>query len=52
MLAINTGFRASEIRGLRWQQVDLLGQALTMGKSKTAAGTGVLCRLMPALLPY
>lgn len=40
MLALNTGLRASEIRGLRWEQVDLLGQALTVGKSKTVAGTG------------
>ena len=44
MLALNTGLRASEIRGLRWNQVDLLGHTLTVGKSKTAAGTG---RLIP-----
>jgi integrase len=40
MLALNTGMRASEIRGLEWAQVDLLARALTVGKSKTAAGTG------------
>lgn len=40
LLAINTGLRAGEIRGLRWQQVDFLGHTLTVGKSKTAAGTG------------
>ena len=40
MLALNTGMRASEIRGLTWTQVDFLGSALTVGKSKTQAGTG------------
>jgi len=40
MLAINTGMRASEIRGLKWEQVDFLANSLTVGKSKTAAGTG------------
>ena len=44
MLAINTGMRASEIRGLKWAQVDFLANSLTVGKSKTAAGTG---RLIP-----
>jgi len=44
MLAINTGLRVSEIRGLGWNQVDLLGHTLTVGNSKTAAGTG---RLIP-----
>lgn len=43
MLALNTGMRASEIRGLRWEQVDLLAHTLTVGQS-TAAGTG---RLIP-----
>lgn len=46
MLEFNTGLRASEIRGLCWEQVDLLGQALTMGKSKTAEGTG---RVVPLI---
>jgi len=44
MLAINTGMRASEIRGLTWVQVDFLASALTVGKSKTDAGTG---RIIP-----
>jgi len=44
MLAINTGMRASEIRGLTWQQVDFFGKSITVGKSKTAAGTG---RIIP-----
>jgi integrase len=44
MLAINTGMRANEIRGLTWAQVDFFANALTVGKSKTAAGTG---RMIP-----
>jgi integrase len=47
MLALNTGMRASEIRGLAWGQVDFLGKALTVGKSKTAAGTGRIIPLNP-----
>jgi len=47
MLAINTGMRASEIRGLTWAQVDFLSSILTVGKSKTAAGTGRLIPLNP-----
>jgi integrase len=44
LLALNTGMRASEIRGLTWEQVDFLAKYLTVGKSKTAAGTG---RIIP-----
>ena len=47
MLAINSGMRASEIRGLTWGQVDFLANTLTVGKSKTAAGTGRLIPLNP-----
>jgi integrase len=47
MVAINTGMRASEIRGLIWAQVDFLAKSLTMGKSKTAAGTGRIIPLNP-----
>jgi integrase len=50
MLAINTGLRASEIRGLAWRQVDFLGSALTVGQSKTAAGTGRMVPLNPRAL--
>lgn len=39
-LALNTGMRYSEIRLLRWRQVDLELRRLAVGKSKTAAGTG------------
>jgi integrase len=47
MLALNTGMRASEIRGLTWGQVDFLARSLTVGKSKTAAGTGRIIPLNP-----
>ena len=47
MLALNTGMRASEIRGLKWGQVDFLAKALTVGKSKTVAGTGRVIPLNP-----
>jgi integrase len=47
MLAINTGMRASEIRGLTWGQVDFFAKSLTVGKSKTAAGTGRIIPLNP-----
>jgi len=36
--------RHSEILGLRWRQIDFAQRALTVGQSKTAAGTG---RLIP-----
>ena len=39
-LALNTGMRVSEIRLLRWRQVDLVTKTLTVGQSKTDAGTG------------
>jgi len=47
MLALKTGMRASEIRGLTWRQVDFLAPALTVGKSKTEAGTGRIIPLNP-----
>ncbi|HLG55521.1 MAG TPA: tyrosine-type recombinase/integrase, partial [Vicinamibacterales bacterium] len=40
LLALNTGMRYSEIRLLRWQQVDLTRRTVRVGKSKTEAGTG------------
>jgi integrase len=39
-LALNTCMRYSELRLLRWKQVDLVGNGLTVGKSKTEAGEG------------
>jgi integrase len=40
VLALNTGMRHLEIRGLRWSQVELDSRTLIVGKSKTDAGTG------------
>jgi integrase len=40
MVALNTGMRYSEIRLLRWQQVDFVARILTVGKSKSPTGTG------------
>jgi len=39
-LGLNTAMRDSEMRHLTWGQIDFLKQVLTVGKSKTAAGTG------------
>jgi len=44
MLALNTTMRKSEIRLLRWEQVDFEKRALVVGRSKTDAGEG---RLIP-----
>lgn len=40
VIALNTGLRETEIRTLRWSQIDLEGRMLTVGHAKTAAGTG------------
>jgi integrase len=40
LLALNTGLRRGELASLRWDQVDLEGRRLTVGKSKTKAGSG------------
>jgi integrase len=39
-VALATGMRYSEIRLLRWKQVDLEKRSLTVGDSKTEAGAG------------
>jgi integrase len=39
-LALNACMRYSEIRLLRWQQVDFGARTLTVGKSKTDSGSG------------
>ena len=48
VLALNTTMRKDEIRKLRWNQVDLFESLLTVGKSKTQAGTGRLIPLNPS----
>lgn len=40
VLALNTCMRYSELRLLRWGQVDLAARTLTVGKSKTESGAG------------
>jgi integrase len=40
LLSLHTGLRLSELRLLRWYQVDLLARFLQVGKSKTAGGEG------------
>ena len=40
MLARNSGMRHNETRLLQWKQVDFASKVLTVGKSKTQAGTG------------
>jgi len=39
LLALNTGMRYSELRLLRWEQIDLDRRTVRVGKSKTEAGT-------------
>jgi integrase len=40
-LDLNTGLRDKELRQIRWEQIDLIHKkALTVGKSKSEAGTG------------
>jgi integrase len=43
-LALNTTMRDHEVKRLRWRQIDLFDRVLTVGKSKTDAGTG---RMIP-----
>lgn len=40
LLGLNTGLRHSEIRQLRWEEVDLSNRLLRVARSKTEAGTG------------
>lgn len=40
LLSLHTGLRNSELRHLRWRQIDLIEGQLIVGKSKTAGGEG------------
>jgi integrase len=40
VLLLNTGMRVSELRMLRWRNVDLLERTITVGHSKTQGGAG------------
>jgi integrase len=44
LLSLHSGLRNAELRLLRWRQVDLLENRITVGKSKTAGGEG---RIVP-----
>jgi integrase len=48
VLALNTAMRKDEIRKLQWNQTDLFEGVLTVGKSKTDAGTGRMIPLNPS----
>lgn len=50
LLALNTGMRLSEIRLLRWSQIDLARNEVRVGKSKTEAGQGRTIPLNPRVL--
>ena len=50
MLALNTGERDAEIRGLQWERMDLAKAIVTVGHSKTEAGEGRTIPLNSALL--
>jgi integrase len=51
VLDLNCGLRDKELRELRWQQVDLISKKqLTVGKSKTDAGTGRVIPLNDTVL--
>jgi integrase len=50
MLALNTGERDAEIRGLQWERVDLSKAIVTVGASKTEAGEGRTIPLNSAVL--
>ncbi len=49
MLATNTGMRSSEIRTLKWDQVDLEKRFLVVGRTKTDAGEGRTIPFNPPL---
>jgi integrase len=44
VLLLNTGMRVSELRNMRWRQVDMIEKTVTVGSSKTEGGKG---RLIP-----
>ena len=38
--ALYTGMRLGEVQGLRWRQINFLDRTVTVGESKTSAGSG------------
>ncbi|GAC1625459.1 MAG: hypothetical protein NVS9B13_20870 [Candidatus Acidiferrum sp.] len=49
LIALNTTMRWCELKGLRWRNVDLLNQSLTIERSKTDAGERVIPMNVEAL---
>jgi integrase len=49
-IALNTTMRSSEVRKLRWSNIDLIGKSLVVGKSKTDAGERKIPLNSPAWL--
>jgi integrase len=45
VLGLNTGLRHSEVRKLRWADIDLEKRVLVLGRTKTEAGSGRPVRL-------
>jgi integrase len=50
-LLLLTGMRAGEALSLTWGRVDLMGKSLTVGRAKTANGTGCLIPINDNLAP-
>ena len=50
LLALNTCMRYSELRLLKWEQVNFTARAVTVGASKTEAGAGRIIPLNPRAL--
>jgi integrase len=50
VLALNTGMRYSEIRLLKWKQIDFSASILIVGKSKSPSGSGRAISLNPRIL--
>jgi len=50
IVALETGARYNTIRTLRWLNIDFIARCLTIGKDKTAAGTGRTVPLNARLL--
>ena len=52
VLALNTTMRACEIKSLRWYDVDLLANTVTVRKSKTKAGQRIIPVNLDALFTF
>ena len=50
VLALNTAMRSQEIKTLRWCQLDLINRTITVGESKTDAGSGRMIPLNQAAM--